>query len=213
MTFNKEASIGLINRTLYSKEFYRKIQKTRMITSSVMIACIFLAIGLLISCFLITHDIVWVVLMSIACGLIAFQVLFSLFMAIINSIRIKKFVFDRYHKWIMKYYVICSENFSNFSMGETEKPNEFLCSFGTNKFALRIEPDCIKIAKENGPAPLKIDNTQLRLFNHDISLSETKLLYVRRDLYFECNRIVSKSVATFIEKDIEYILEKAYGNC
>lgn len=212
MTFNKEASIGLINRTLYSKEFYRKIQKTRMITSSVMIACIFVAIGLLISCFLITHDIVWVVLMSIAGGLIGFQIIYSLLASIFNSIRIKKFVINTYKNWILKYYVICSENFSNFSMSETEKPNEFLCGFGSNQFALRIEPDCIKIAKENGPAPIRIDNTQLHLFGHEILLSNTKLFYVKSDLYFECNKIVSNELSNYIEKDIEYILEKAYGN-
>ena len=211
MTFNKETSVGLINRTLYSKEFYRKIQKSRMITSAVMIACIFVALGLLISCSLITHDTVWTILISVAFGMVGFQIIYSLCAAIFNSIRIKKFVLGRCHKWILKYYVICSENFSNFSMEETEKPNEFLCSVGNLQFALRIDDKYIQITKENDPNPIKIDNAELQLFHHEIDLKDTKMFYVKKDLYFECNKIVSNLVATYIEQDVKYILEKTYG--
>ncbi len=211
MTFNKETSIGLINKTLYCKEFYEKIQKLRIITSAVMIACIFIALGLLISCSLITHDTVWTILISVAFGLVCFQIIYSLCAAFFNSNRIKKFVLDRYNKWILKYYLICSDNFSNFSMSETEKPNEFLCSVGNAQFVLIIENKYIQITKENDKNQIKINNEELHLFHHKINLNDTKMFYVKKDLYFECNRIVSNLVATYIEQDIRYILEKTYG--
>ncbi len=209
MIFNNTASYELISQTLYSKDFYKKLQKSRMIAVVMMIVSVFLAIILLLICTVLkTKSVPWIILISIACGLLVFQLLYSLFMAFYNTVKIKKSISKRYYDWIHKYYILCSDNFSNFQMHETETQNEYLCKCSSGiEFLLTIDRDFIKITKGEDNE-IYINNKELHLFCHDVEFNDAEVSTFKKDYYFVAIKDFTNKICKYIESDILYILNE-----